>query len=37
MAIKAPKGTKDVLPQESYKWHYIEQLGDVMGLCEQME
>ena len=26
MAIKAPKGTKDVLPQESYKWHYIEQL-----------
>ncbi len=26
MAIKAPKGTKDVLPQESYKWQYIEQL-----------
>lgn len=24
MTIKAPKGTKDVLPQESYKWQYIE-------------
>ncbi len=24
MAIKAPKGTKDVLPIESYKWQYIE-------------
>ncbi|HPT79483.1 MAG TPA: histidine--tRNA ligase [Candidatus Atribacteria bacterium] len=24
MLTKAPKGTKDVLPQESYKWHYIE-------------
>ncbi|MBQ0005356.1 MAG: histidine--tRNA ligase [Clostridiales bacterium] len=24
MAIKAPKGTKDVLPNESYKWRYIE-------------
>lgn len=22
--INIPKGTKDVLPQESYKWHYIE-------------
>lgn len=22
--IQAPKGTKDVLPSESYKWHYIE-------------
>ena len=22
--ISAPKGTKDVLPQDSYKWHYIE-------------
>ncbi len=25
MAIKAPKGTKDVLLTESYKWQYIEQ------------
>ena len=24
MAIKAPKGTKDMLPQDSYRWHYIE-------------
>ncbi len=24
MAIKAPKGTKDVLPGEIYKWQYIE-------------
>ncbi|MBC2581138.1 histidine--tRNA ligase [Clostridium sp. DJ247] len=25
MAIQAPKGTKDVLPGDSYKWHYVEQ------------
>ena len=24
MAIQAPKGTKDVSPRESYKWHFIE-------------
>jgi len=24
MLTKAPKGTKDVLPQEAYKWHYVE-------------
>ncbi|APM40366.1 histidine--tRNA ligase [Clostridium kluyveri] len=24
MAIQAPKGTKDILPTESYKWHYLE-------------
>ncbi|GAA0780671.1 histidine--tRNA ligase [Hathewaya limosa] len=24
MAIKAPKGTKDLLPADSYKWNYIE-------------
>lgn len=23
--INIPKGTKDVLPKESYKWHYIEE------------
>lgn len=23
--INIPKGTKDVLPQESYRWHYLEQ------------
>ena len=26
MAIKAPKGTKDVLPEESYRWQYLESL-----------
>ena len=25
--INIPKGTKDVLPQESYKWHYVEELA----------
>ncbi|MCR5808026.1 MAG: histidine--tRNA ligase [Clostridiales bacterium] len=24
MNIQAPKGTKDVIPSESHKWHYIE-------------
>ncbi|MBO5713112.1 MAG: histidine--tRNA ligase [Clostridia bacterium] len=24
MMINIPKGTKDVLPSESYKWHYVE-------------
>ena len=24
MAIKAPKGTRDMLPQDAYKWHFIE-------------
>ncbi len=22
--IQAPKGTKDMLPQDAYKWHYVE-------------
>ena len=22
--LNVPKGTKDLLPQDSYKWHYIE-------------
>ena len=26
MDLKAPKGTKDLLPNEVYKWHYIENL-----------
>lgn len=26
MAYKAPKGTRDVLPSESYRWQYLEQL-----------
>lgn len=28
MAMKAPKGTKDVLPKVSYKWQYIEKKWD---------
>ncbi len=24
--IKAPKGTKDILPQQSYQWQYLEQI-----------
>ncbi|TCO79837.1 histidine--tRNA ligase [Marinisporobacter balticus] len=26
MSIQAPRGTKDVLPSEIYKWHYVEKL-----------
>ena len=25
MAIIAPKGTKDTLPSQVHKWHYVEQ------------
>jgi histidyl-tRNA synthetase len=25
MLTKAPRGTKDILPQEAYKWHHIEE------------
>lgn len=36
--INIPKGTKDVLPSESYKWHYVENtirtLTDVFGYKE---
>jgi len=31
MAIQAPKGTKDVLPEESYKWQYVE--GIIREIC----
>ena len=31
--IQAPKGTKDVLPSESHKWHYIENtMRELCGL-----
>ena len=32
--IQKPKGTKDILPQDSYKWQYIEQktYSKIMGL-----
>ena len=26
MEIQAPKGTKDILPQDSYKWQYVENI-----------
>ena len=25
MLTNAPKGTKDVMPDQAYKWHYIEE------------
>ena len=38
MLTKAPKGTKDVIPAESYKWHYVEniirELTQVFGYRE---
>lgn len=38
MLIQAPKGTKDLLPGNSYKWHYIEDicrnLAEVYGCRE---
>lgn len=32
MLTKAPKGTKDVLPEESYKWQYIEKV--IKEVCD---
>ena len=38
MLTRAPKGTKDVIPAESYKWHYVEniirELTQVFGYRE---
>lgn len=31
MLTKAPKGTKDILPYDSYKWNYIENI--IRNLC----
>lgn len=31
MKITAPKGTKDVLPQDSYKWQYIENIARILA------
>lgn len=33
MLTKAPRGTKDILPQETYKWHYVESV--VRELCRE--
>ncbi len=36
--IKIPKGTKDVLPEESYKWHYVEeQIREITALYNAKE
>lgn len=31
MQVQAPKGTKDVLPSESYRWQYLE--GIIRQTC----
>ena len=31
MLTQAPKGTKDILPSEIHKWHYIE--NEIARLC----
>lgn len=33
MVIQAPKGTKDILPKEIYKWQYIESV--IAQLCKE--
>ena len=35
MQIKAPRGTHDVLPHESYKWHTIE--NTIKELCQDFD
>ena len=32
MLTNAPKGTKDVLPKESYKWQYVE--NEFAKICD---
>jgi len=34
MLTQAPKGTKDILPSEVYKWHYIEK--EIAKLCHDL-
>lgn len=31
--INLPKGTKDVLPQDSYRWHYVEDIVRDVARC----
>ncbi|ABR48512.1 histidyl-tRNA synthetase [Alkaliphilus metalliredigens QYMF] len=33
MLTKVPRGTKDVLPSESYKWHYVEKIAKDVAEC----
>jgi len=38
MLTQAPKGTKDVIPSESYKWHFIEDIvREKTALCGYKE
>ncbi len=32
MSIKAPKGTKDILPEEIENWHYIQKKAEEVFL-----
>ena len=33
MLTKAPRGTKDITPKESYKWNYVEnKFREICGL-----
>ena len=35
MLTKAPRGTKDITPKDSYKWNYVEnKFREVCGLYE---
>ena len=31
--INIPKGTKDMLPSEAYKWHYVENIAREVAAC----
>ena len=33
MLTNAPKGTKDMLPKDAYKWHYVEKAFE--ELCKR--
>ena len=38
MSFNIPKGTKDVLPEDSYKWHFMEDaVGDKTRLFDVKE
>lgn len=33
MEMQAPKGTKDMLPQDAYKWHFVKKH---LGMCQNI-
>lgn len=33
MLTNAPKGTKDMMPDQAYKWHYLEK--NFAEICEK--